>query len=194
MYSRGTGTFCSRILSGEISKLIQEIVAIYNVTPSAVSTWRRKLLGEGRTSKTSTTPEPDKEVILLKKEKLELEAQVQTLKKETYKLQFENDVLKKAAEILEKDQGISLNRLTNRDEAIVIDVLRSRHELKDLLIVLNMAKSSYCYQKTSMRKPDKYAQLRTNIRKTLKSHHNAIDTDVYMRCSLWMERLSLRKW
>ena len=145
---------------------IQEIAAIYNVTPSAVSTWRRKLLGEGRTLEMSTTPEQDKDVIQLKKEKLELEAQVQALKKEAYKLQLENDVLKKAAEILKKDQGISLDKLTNRDKAIVIDALRSRHELKDLLIVLNMAKSSYCYQEVSMRKPDKYAELRINIRET----------------------------
>lgn len=145
---------------------IHEIAAIYNVTPSAVSTWRRKLLGDGRTLKMSTTPEQDKDVIQLKKEKLELEAKVQALKKEAYKLQLENDVLKKAAEILKKDQGISLDKLTNRDKAIMIDALRSRHELKDLLIVLNMAKSSYCYQEVTMRKPDKYVELRINIRKT----------------------------
>lgn len=144
---------------------ILEIAAIYNVTPSAVSTWRRKLLGEGRTLKMSTTPEQDKDVIQLEKEKLELEAQVQALKKEAYKLQLENDVLKKAAEILKKDQGISLNKLTNRDKAIVIDALRSRYQLKDLLIVLNMVKSSYCYQEVSMIKSDKYAELRINARK-----------------------------
>lgn len=51
---------------------IKEIATIYNVTPSAVSTWRKKLLGEGRTLKMSTTPEQDKDVIQLKKEKLEL--------------------------------------------------------------------------------------------------------------------------
>ena len=56
----------------------------------------------------STTPEQDKDVLQLKKEKLELEAQVQALKKEAYNLQLENDVLKKAAEILKKDQGIWL--------------------------------------------------------------------------------------
>lgn len=55
--------------------------------------------------------------------------------------------------------------LSNRDKAIVIDALRSRYQLKDLLNVLNMAKSSYCYQEVSMRKPDKYTELRINIRK-----------------------------
>lgn len=172
---------------------IQEIVAIYNVTPSAVSTWRRKLLGEGRTLKMSTTPEQNKDVIQLKKEKLELETRVQALKKEAYKLQLENDVLKKAAEIIKKDQGISLNKLTNRDKAIVIDALRSRYELKDLLIVLNMAKSSYCYQEASMRKPDKYAELRINIRKTFEDSSQRYGYRRLHATLTMNERPSLRK-
>ena len=48
----------------------------------------------------------DKDTIQLKKEKLELEAEIETLKKEVYRLQLENDV-KKAAELL-KNKGISL--------------------------------------------------------------------------------------
>lgn len=143
---------------------ISEIAAIYNVTPSAVSIWRKKLLGEGRKKVMPETPNEDKDVVRLKKEQLELEAKVETLKKEAYRLQLENDVLKKAAELLKKDKGISLEALTNRDKAIVIDALRDRYLLKDLLIILNMAKSSYCYQESVLRKPDKYAELRGNIR------------------------------
>lgn len=143
---------------------ISQIAAIYNVTPSAVSVWRRKLLGEGRNKAMPTTPDEEKDVIQLKKEKLELEAQVEALKKEAYKLQLENDVLKKASELLKKDKGISLEQLSNRDKAIVIDALRDRYLLKDLLIILNMAKSSYCYQESVLRRPDKYTELRNDIR------------------------------
>lgn len=46
----------------------------------------------------------------------------------------------------------------------MIDALRNRYLLKDLLLILNMAKSSYCYQESSLRRPDKYAQLRVDIR------------------------------
>lgn len=120
---------------------IREIAAIYNVTPSAISIWRKKLLGEGRNLVMQNPLNEDKDTIQLKKEKLELEAKVEVLKKEACRLQLENDVLKKASELLKKDKGISLENLTNRDKAIVIDALRNRYLLKDLLIILNMAKS-----------------------------------------------------
>jgi transposase-like protein len=89
---------------------ISEIAAIYNVTPSAVSIWRKKLLGEGRKKVMSETPNEDKDVVRLKKEQLELEAKVEALKKEAYRLQLENDVLKKAAELLKKIRASVLKR------------------------------------------------------------------------------------
>lgn len=49
---------------------------------------------------------------------------------------------------------------------MVIDALRNRYLLKDLLVILNMAKSSYCYQEAVLRKPDKFAQLRIDIQST----------------------------
>lgn len=54
-------------------------------------------------------PNEDKDVIQLKKEKLELEAKVEVLRKESYRLQLENDVLKKAAELLKKIRASVLN-------------------------------------------------------------------------------------
>lgn len=151
---------------------ISEIAAIYNVTPSAVSVWRRKLLGDVRNKTLSTDPDEEKDVIQLKKEKLELEARVEALKKEAYKFQLENGVLKKAADLLKKDKGISLDKLSNRDKAIVIDALRDRYLLKDLLVILNMAKSSYCNQESVLRRPDKYAELRQDIRKAFNEASN----------------------
>lgn len=147
---------------------ISEIAAIYNVTPSAVSIWRRKLLGEGRNQIMQEPLNEEKDTIQLKKEKLELEAEVEVLRKEAYRLQLENDVLKKAAELIKKDKGISLKKLTNREKAIVIDALRNRYLLKDLLIILNMAKSSYCYLESALKKPDKYADLRVDIQSAFK--------------------------
>ena len=112
------------------------------------------------------SPDKEKDVIQLKKEKLNLEAKVEALKKESYRLQLENDVLKKAAELLKKVKGIRLEKLNNRDKAMVINALRNRYLLKDLLVILNMAKSSYCYLEAVLRKPDKYAQLRIDIQST----------------------------
>lgn len=90
---------------------ISEITAIYNVTPSAVSIWRKKLLGEGRNQVMQKPPNEDKDTIQLKKENLELEAEVEALRKEACRLQLENDVLKKAAELLKKIRASVLKNL-----------------------------------------------------------------------------------
>lgn len=45
---------------------ISEIAAIYNVTPSAVSVWRKKLLGGGRNRAMPTAHDEGKDVIQLK--------------------------------------------------------------------------------------------------------------------------------
>lgn len=45
----------------------------------------------------------------------------------------------------------------------MIDALRDKYRLKELLSQLNMSKSSYCYQENAMHAPDHYADLRTQI-------------------------------
>lgn len=100
----------------------------------------------------------------LKAEKDKLNKQVELLQQEIYKLQLERDVLEKAAEIIKKDKGINLEFLSNREKAIVINALRNSYPLKDLLKILHMAKSSYCYQAISLSKVDKYADLRNEVK------------------------------
>ena len=46
----------------------------------------------------------------------------------------------------------------------MIDALRDAYKLNELLSVLQMAKSSYCYQMTVLRGPDKYQEVRVRIR------------------------------
>ena len=64
---------------------------------------------------------------------------------------------------LKKDQGINLQFLTNREKAIIINALRDSHQLKELLEILNMAKSSYFYQVIAIN-TDKYVDLRAKIK------------------------------
>ena len=46
----------------------------------------------------------------------------------------------------------------------MINALRNKYQLKQLLNALNIAKSSYCYQNRGLKAPDKYKNLRENIR------------------------------
>ena len=140
--------FCSRGGSAE------EVAKWHGVDRCSLYFWKNQMLGEDyEVSKNQYTQE---DVDSLKREADEL-------RKEVRRLRLEKDVLEKAAEVLKKGKGISLETLTNREKAMVIDALRGRHPLKNLLAVLNMAKSSYCYQELALRK-DKYAETREEIK------------------------------
>ena len=54
--------------------------------------------------------------------------------------------------MLKKGKGINLDTLRNREKALVIDAIRGKHSLKNLLTVLDMAKSSYCYQSLAIKR------------------------------------------
>ena len=123
-----------------------QIAEIYGVTPSAVSIWRKELLGEGKTLKMIQPPAEDKSIEQLIREKAELEAKVKRLENDVYKLQLERDILEKAGDILKKEEGINLDQLTNREKVFLIDALRNKYKLNELLPVLKLSKSSYCYQ------------------------------------------------
>ena len=85
------------------------------------------------------------------------------LEREVYRLRLERDILEKAGQVLKKDRGISLTALTNREKTIVIDALRGKYSLCELLSGLCIAKSSYCYQSSAMRREDKYSYVRQRI-------------------------------
>ena len=147
----------------------QEIADKYNVSRYSVYNWAWNLLGKGNVSpmpkKTPDTTAVTQETVdSLKQEIEQLHKEAENLKRQVYRLQLEKDVLEKAAEILKKDEGVSLEKLSNREKAIVIGALRSKYKLHELLDVFHMAKSSYCYQQAVLNAPDKYVNLRVKIR------------------------------
>ena len=147
----------------------QEIADKYNVSRYSVYNWAWDLFGKGNVSpmprkKPDTTTVAQDTVDTLKQEIENLHNEAEDLKRTVYRLQLEKDVLEKAAEILKKDEGVSLEKLTNREKAVVIGALRSKYKLHELLEVFHMAKSSYCYQQSVLNAPDKYADLRVKIR------------------------------
>ena len=147
----------------------QEIADKYNVSRYSVYNWAWDLLGKGNVSpmskkKLDNTTVTQETVDSLKQEIDQLHNEAEELKHQIYRLQLEKDVLEKAAEILKKDEGASLEKLTNREKAVVIGALRSKYKLHELLDVFHMAKSSYCYQQAALNTPDKYVGIRAKIR------------------------------
>ena len=147
----------------------REIADEYGVRSPTLYKWKSQFLhGEGagimskKNDLRNSSPGNVAELI----EELEmLQKKADELNQEVHRLRLERDVLEIAAEIIKKDQGVSLMKLTNREKAILIDALRNKYSLKELLDVVHMAKSSYCYQEKVLHSPDKYADLRIEIKK-----------------------------
>jgi len=121
--------------------------------------WKNELFGKEnvkdmKNSRKSPLSD-DKEALL---------AEVESLKKEIYRKQMELDILKKAAEIVKKELGIGQQKLKNREKTILIDALRTKYPLNDLLEMTGLSKSSYYYQKETQKQPDKYFSLRTVVK------------------------------
>ena len=160
-------SLCSR------SSPAKEVANEIGVSREVLYNWKRQLLIEGcdqtmtkknKVLNTSTNTKYEGQTTDLLAEKERLTKQVDVLQKDVYRLQLERDILEKAAEIIKKDKGISLVTLSNHEKAIVINALRERYLLKDLLGILHMAKSSYCYQTLALSRCDKYAKLRKEVK------------------------------
>ena len=96
-------------------------------------------------------------------ERKELERQLETLQHDIQKLQLEHDLLKKATELKNKELGVDLQLLNNREKTLLVDALKYLYQLPDLLAQLGLARSSYFYHRTRMRMSDKYLTIRQNI-------------------------------
>ena len=79
-------------------------------------------------------------------------------------MQMEIDILKETISVIKKDPGVDRKALRNREKAVMIGAMKDRYSLPALLNRLEIAKSSYYYQKKMLRSGDKYQELRENIR------------------------------
>ena len=146
------------------------------VSRSSLYTWKRELahdinisMSKERKNDTeapiviSSIDEAKNIIARYEKSIAELTEKNRELEERRHHAEIELACLEKAAELIKKGKGISLERLTNREKALVIDALRERFKLKDLLPIFSINKSSYCYCSKALR-ADEHADLRKRIR------------------------------
>ena len=104
-------------------------------------------------------------------EQAELQRQVESLQRDIRQLQLEHDLLKKANELLKKCLGVDLQLLSNREKTLLVDALKNTYALSALLTKLDLARSSYFYHCSRLRRPDKYADARVAINDVFQSNH-----------------------
>lgn len=89
--------------------------------------------------------------------------EINQLKAQMQDMQLEIDILKETINVLKKDPDIDQSALSNREKAVIIDVLKNSYSLPLLLQKLQLSKSSYYYQEQSLQKEDKYTLLRVRV-------------------------------
>ena len=137
----------------------------YGVTREALYNWKSNLLGKGE----SITMRKGKDQTLSDNRDALL-AEVETLKQQIRRLKMEKDIYEKAAEIIKKDPGVDRKSLTNQEKAMLVDALRNEHPLKELLVCLSLARSSYYYHHRLRLLPGKYEALRCRIIKQFRDN------------------------
>ncbi len=137
---------------------VREVAQKVGVSRQTLYNWHSRLLGEKTPDDMSKNknPTPRRQRDTLCAELAELEQRVQ-------KLRLEHDILNKANELLKKDQGINPLLLTNQEKTQLVDALRIRHPLKQILSELRLARSTYFYHRMRRAIPDKYASVRSLI-------------------------------
>ena len=123
----------------------------YNVNRVSLYLWQKEFTGESIMKKSNQNQQ-------------ELENEINELKKEKAKLELENKILKKANEILKKEIGADYSLLTNKEKTLVVSALKDEFNIKELLKIINLKRSTYFY-KVKLINNDKYAQIRQIIKK-----------------------------
>ena len=90
--------------------------------------------------------------------------EVKRLKDQLYEMQMEIDLLKATIDVLKKDPGVNLERLKNSEKTVVIDAVRAKYALSDLLQQMSLPRSSYYLCRAIQRKRDKYQGIKEQIR------------------------------
>lgn len=184
---RGCGIICSkeqkeeavfRLLLQEASA--EELAAECDVSPQTIRSWQRKMLGKEnytamRKEKNKLVPREDEAQIsdsqslkegneTLARERDALLKERDALKKELQRAEMQMDILKEASKVIKKDRGIDLKNLSNKEKTAVIDALRNKYPLKELLQALHMACSSYHYHHSIASRPEKHEKIRDRIK------------------------------
>lgn len=93
------------------------------------------------------------------------------LEERVHRLQREHDILRQANDLIKKDQGINSLALTNREKTQVVDALKEKYLLCELLGTLGLARSSYFYHRVRLRVGDKYDDTRSVITEIFNDNH-----------------------
>jgi transposase InsO family protein len=96
---------------------------------------------------------------------------IAALKAQMQEMQMQIDILKETINVLKKDPGVDQTALRNREKAAIIDALKNKYSLPNLLSALHFSRSSYYYQQKAARAQDKYRDYKEKIQNIFEENH-----------------------
>nr|WP_232244135.1 IS3 family transposase [Oligella ureolytica] len=137
---------------------VKQIANMVGVSRQTLYHWKNQLLAnqEMRAMSDSTIKKKIFKHDDLLKEK-------QTLEQQVKRLRMEHDILVQSNELLKKELGIDKTKLTNREKTQLVDTLKNDYPLLILLQSVDLARSTYFYNKSRLNTCDKYADVRAKM-------------------------------
>lgn len=111
----------------ELGESVKYVAEDIGYTRSTIYQWRKKYLLKGKIALMNRKDNIKREKLLEGKETSSSE--LDDLKKQLFSMQLEIDILKETIDVLKKDQGISLKKLTNKEKVMMIDTLKNKYSL-----------------------------------------------------------------
>ncbi len=144
----------------ENGESIQSVSEDIGYTRASIYQWRKRYLEKGAVAlRNDKNIKPN---TLIPGETLS-GSDLENLQKQMRQMQMEIDILKETIDVLKKDPDFDQTNLKNREKTVIIEVLKIKYSLSELLQRLNLSKSSYYYQVTRLRKDNKYVNLSEHI-------------------------------
>lgn len=97
--------------------------------------------------------------------------EIEYLQDEIRKLKMQIEILQEGMKIIKKELGINAANLSNREKKRIVDALSEKYELKELLVFVGLARSSYYYQLHVCEKNKKHFEEAEKIEKIFKDNY-----------------------
>lgn len=135
---------------------------------ASIYTWRRKYLRKGMIALMNPADDPRGKLM---PDAASSSEEINEMKAQVQDMQMQIDILKETINVLKKDPGVDQTALRNREKAAIIDALKNKYLLPNLLAVLHCSRSSYYYQQEAAKRQDKYCYVKEKIQAVFEENH-----------------------
>ena len=152
----------------ELGEDVKSVSEEIGYSRTSIYTWRRKYLKKGMVALMNPADNPRGDIVPGIVSSTE---EINALKVQVQEMQMQIDILKETINVLKKDPGVDQTVFRNWEKVAIIDALKNKYSLPNLLIALHCSRSSYYYQQQAVKQQDKYLPERERIRAIFEENH-----------------------